>query len=134
MISVKTFGVVGAGTMGNGIAQCSHRRAFRSGSWTSRRRCWIARGHDRKEPREICREAPAHRRAARRGDGPSLVCDQRRALADADYIIEAIVEDADAKRALFAGARRRDAARGDPGVEHLVNLDYRDRRRHQASR
>src|SRR5215217_4185640 len=52
---IKTVGVVGAGTMGNGIAQVFAQRGF----------------------------------AVR--------------LADADYVVEAIVENAETKRALFSG-------------------------------
>ncbi len=46
------------------------------------------------------------------------------ALADADYVVEAIVEQAEAKRALFASLDAMTRPGRDPRVEHLVDLDH----------
>ena len=54
-------------------------------------------------------------------------------LADADYVVEAIVEDAEAKRALFAQPRRHRQAGRHPRLEHLVDLDHAARRRDEAA-
>jgi 3-hydroxybutyryl-CoA dehydrogenase len=104
---IKTVGVVGAGTMGNGIAQVFAQAGF------------DVRLHD---------AVPAALDRARKNietslgkfvDKGKLKAEDRDAtlsrlrtgpfddLASADYVVEAIVEDVDAKRALFA---RLDAA------------------------
>ena len=102
-MTVKTVGVVGAGTMGNGIAQVFAQAGYASGSSTWRSRCSIAPGAPSKAAwRSSSRRASCRRPIATpRWDGcPWTSLD---ALASADFVVEAIVEDADAKSALFAG-------------------------------
>ena len=75
---IKTVGVVGAGTMGNGIAQVFAQAA------SSVRLVDVAqpmleraRGDDREEPRQVRREGQADRRRPRRGARPALDRDRR---------------------------------------------------------
>ena len=103
MMTVKTVGVIGAGTMGHGIAQVFAQSGF------SVRLVDIAaplldraRGTIEKSLAKFVekRTLTAEERDAALGRLAFLTSVD--ALADADYIVEAIVEDAAAKRALFA--------------------------------
>ena len=103
-MDIKTVGVVGAGTMGNGIAQVFAQAGFTRAA--RRRRAADARSRardDREEPRQVRREGQARRPPT--ATPRSAACRRRPTLddlADADYVVEAIVENAEAKRALFA--------------------------------
>ena len=119
-----------------GLRRCSRRRASTCGSSTSRSRCSIARETQiEKSLGEVRREGKTRRRRSRRAR--SRACGLTTALddlADADYIVEAIVENADAKRALFARLDALDRPRHDPRVEHVVDFDHAARRRDEAAR
>ena len=102
-MTVKTVGVIGAGTMGHGVAQVFAQSGF------SVRLVDIAaplldraRGTIEKSLAKFVekRTLTAEERDAALGRLAFLTSVD--ALADADYIVEAIVEDAAAKRALFA--------------------------------
>ena len=111
-MNITTIGVVGAGTMGSGIAQVFAQAGFS---------VWLV---DVAEPMLDRARATVERSLAKFVDKGTLSAagrDQTLArlqpataldrLADADYIVEAIVEDADAKRALLArlnGIAKRD--------------------------
>jgi 3-hydroxybutyryl-CoA dehydrogenase len=111
---VKTIGVVGAGTMGHGIAQVFAQAGF------SVRLVDVAqppldrarRAIEKSLARLVAKDTlpAAARDAALSRIVTTTTLD---ALADADYIVEAIVEQAEAKRALFArlDALARPAAR-----------------------
>jgi 3-hydroxybutyryl-CoA dehydrogenase len=101
-MNIKTVGVVGAGTMGSGIAQVFAQAGFR------------VRLVDVAEPMLDRGRATVERSLSRFVDkGMLSAADRDQALgrlhlttglddlADADYIVEAIVEDAGAKSALF---------------------------------
>ena len=102
-MAIKTIGVVGAGTMGNGIAQVFAQAGFdvvlhdavRAGARTGPE-------DDRGKSPEIRRKRKDHGRRSRGRSRPAPP-DRltRRPLATADYVVEAIVEDAGAKSALF---------------------------------
>jgi 3-hydroxybutyryl-CoA dehydrogenase len=103
VITIKRIGVIGAGTMGNGIAQ-----VFAQGGFDVRLVDSAAGALDRARTTiekslaklvEKSRLTANDRDAAleRLSTGTSLD-----ALADADYIVEAIFEDRQAKHALFA--------------------------------
>jgi 3-hydroxybutyryl-CoA dehydrogenase len=84
------------------LPRCSLRPASPSGSWTSPSRCSI--GTQTTIQKSLAKFverklAAADRDAALQRLSFTTALDQ---LADADYIVEAIVEDADAKRTLFA--------------------------------
>src|SRR4249920_1472557 len=103
MMNIRTIGVVGAGTMGNGIAQVFAQAGYavrlvavaqpvldraRSSIYKS-----LATFVEKGKLSVADRDATLSRLATYSG---------LEALAEADYIVEAIVENADAKRQLFA--------------------------------
>ena len=102
-MTINTVGVVGAGTMGNGIAQVFAQAGFSV--------CLV----DVAGPVLDRARAAIEKSLARFVEKGTLTADDRDAaigrlstasstddLADADYVVEAIVESADAKRELFA--------------------------------
>src|SRR6185295_14938837 len=99
----NTVGVVGAGTMGNGIAQVFAQAGFTvrlvdvAQPMLDRARHTIEKSLARLVEKE--KLAAAARDAALSRVVTTTTLDT---LADADYIVEAIVEQVDAKRALFA--------------------------------
>src|ERR1051325_8542342 len=99
---IKTVGVVGAGTMGNGIAQSFAQAGFavRLGDVApavlDRGRAAVGQRLAKILEKGKLSAADKDATLARLSTNPALG-----ALADADYIVEAIVEDAAAKRALF---------------------------------
>jgi 3-hydroxybutyryl-CoA dehydrogenase len=103
MMEIKTVGVVGAGTMGSGIAQAFAQAGF-----------WV-RLVDAEQPALDRAQASIAKSLAKFVDKGMISAPARDAalehvttatalgvLADADYIVEAIVEDLDAKRTLFS--------------------------------
>ncbi len=54
-------------------------------------------------------------------------------LLDADFVVEAIVENAEIKSALFGQHRRHHSARHDSGVEHVIDFDHSARRGDEAA-
>ena len=104
MTNIKTVGVIGAGTMGNGIAQVFAQSGFSvrlvdvAQPMLDRARATIEKSLGKFV--EKARMTAADRDAAL---GRLSTATSVNELADADYIIEAIVENADIKRELFAG-------------------------------
>jgi 3-hydroxybutyryl-CoA dehydrogenase len=100
---IKTVGVIGAGTMGNGIAQVFTQSGFTvrlvdvAPAMLDRARASIEKSLAKFV--EKGKLADADRNAALRRLSTTSTIDD---LADADYVVEAIVENADVKRALFA--------------------------------
>ena len=102
-MTIKTVGVVGAGTMGNGIAQVFAQAGYEvrlidiAQPMLDRARTAIdkslAKFVEKGKLSATDRDATLAR---------LTVFTAVDALADADYVVEAIVEDADAKRDLFA--------------------------------
>jgi 3-hydroxybutyryl-CoA dehydrogenase len=101
---IKTVGVIGAGTMGNGIAQVFAQSGF------------TVRLVDVAQPMLERARGSIEKSLARFVEKGKLAAADRDAtlgrlttgttiehLADADYVVEAIVENAEAKRELFAG-------------------------------
>jgi 3-hydroxybutyryl-CoA dehydrogenase len=102
VIAIKTVGVVGAGTMGNGIAQVFAQAGF------------SVRLIDVSQPMLDRARKSIEKSLAKFVEKGKLTAEQRDAtmarlsttaaldrLIDADYVVEAIVEDAEAKRTLF---------------------------------
>jgi 3-hydroxybutyryl-CoA dehydrogenase len=102
MMDIKTVGVVGAGTMGNGIAQVFAQAGVTvqlvdvAQPMLDRARHTIEKSLARLV--EKAKLTTAARDAALSRVSTTTTLD---VLADADYIVEAIVEQAEAKRALF---------------------------------
>jgi 3-hydroxybutyryl-CoA dehydrogenase len=100
---VKTVGVVGAGTMGNGIAQVFAQRGFAvrlvdvAEPMLDRARGTIEKSLGKFV--EKGKLSAADRDAALGRLSTATEVDE---LFEADFVVEAIVEDADTKRALFA--------------------------------
>jgi 3-hydroxybutyryl-CoA dehydrogenase len=101
-MEIKTVGVIGAGTMGNGIAQVFAQAGFSvclvdvAQPMLDRARGTIEKSLGRFVDKG--KLSAADRDAAL---GRLVTATSIDDLAEADYIVEAIVEDADAKRALF---------------------------------
>jgi 3-hydroxybutyryl-CoA dehydrogenase len=104
---IKTVGVVGAGTMGNGIAQLFAQHGF------------TVRLVDVAQPMLDRARATIEKSLGKFVEKGKMTADERDAtlgrlltatsveqLSDADYVVEAIVEDAEAKRNLFASLDR----------------------------
>ena len=118
-------GVVGAGIMGAGIAGAHVRRgvpALLLDSVPAALEKGVAAITKSVQGRvEIGRMTPADAAAALARLSTSLTLN---ALADRDVVIEAIVENEAAKVKLYGEVREAAAARRDPGVEHLDDLDH----------
>jgi 3-hydroxybutyryl-CoA dehydrogenase len=103
-LTIKTVGVVGAGTMGNGIAQVFAQAGFKVRLVdVAQPMLDRARGAIEKSLAKFVEKnklTAADRDATLGRLTTSIALD---ALADADYVVEAISEDAAAKRELFAG-------------------------------
>ena len=101
-MNIKTIGVVGAGTMGSGIAQVFAQAGFTvrlvdvSEPMLDRARTTVERSLSRFVDKGVLSAAGRDQALGRLH--PATGLDD---LADADYIVEAIVEDAAAKDALF---------------------------------
>src|SRR4029450_12420491 len=103
MLNIKRVGVIGAGTMGNGIAQVFAQKGFEvqlvdlAAPALDRARTSIEKSLDKfVEKSKLTRDERAGP-LSRLTTGTSID-----ALANTDYIVEAIVEDESTKRALFS--------------------------------
>jgi 3-hydroxybutyryl-CoA dehydrogenase len=100
---IKSVGVVGAGTMGNGIAQVFAQSGFSvilvdvAQPMLDRARATIEKSLGKFVEKQ--RLTPADRDAALARLTTETSIDE---LSEVDYVVEAIVEDADAKRGVFA--------------------------------
>jgi 3-hydroxybutyryl-CoA dehydrogenase len=101
---IKTIGVVGAGTMGSGIAQVFAQAGYSVHLVdVARPMLDVARGNIEKSLGKFLEKGkltPAARDAAL---GRLSTATSLDSLADVEYIVEAIVEDVEAKQSLFAG-------------------------------
>ena len=103
MASIQTIGVVGAGTMGHGIAQVFAQAGFdvrlqdAAAAALDRATAGIRRSLDTLAKKGTLTAEAADATRGRLSTGTDLDV-----LAEADYVVEAIVEDADAKRRLFS--------------------------------
>ena len=135
-MTIERVFVGGAGLMGHGIAQVhaaigKQRGPLRAGARPGRGRS----RPDRRQPRAGGREGPPRRerRATRRWRAsrrPPTSAD----AADADLVVEAVFEDLDVKRRLWADLDGDRAGRRDLRLEHQLDLDRHARRARSARR
>ena len=103
MLNIKRVGVIGAGTMGNGIAQIFAQKGFEvqlvdlAAPALDRARTSIENSLDKFVEKSKLTKDERDGTLSRLTTGTSID-----ALASADYIVEAIVEHEDTKRALFS--------------------------------
>ena len=102
-MEIRTVGVVGAGTMGNGIAQVAAASGFTTvmvdvaASALEKGRATIERSLEKLVAKEKMSAADAAATRARLGTGSAL-----EALAGADLVVEAVVERFEVKRQVLA--------------------------------
>jgi 3-hydroxybutyryl-CoA dehydrogenase len=102
MLNIKRVGVIGAGTMGNGIAQVFTQAGFdvrlidAAAPALDRARASIEKSLDKFVEKSKLTAVDRDATLARLTTGTDV-----NALSDADYVVEAIVEDANSKRDLF---------------------------------
>ena len=124
-MDIRTVGVVGAGTMGHGIAQVFAQAGFAvrlvdlEPSMLERARAAIARSLGKFVEKGTLSAVERDETLSRLSMATSL--DH---LADADYVVEAIVEDVEAKRTLFGKLDAHREGGRDRGLEHLVDFDH----------
>jgi 3-hydroxybutyryl-CoA dehydrogenase len=101
-MTIRTVGVIGGGTMGNGIAQVFAQAGFdvvlHDALPTALDR---ARGTIEKSMSKLVEKGKLAADARDAALGRLRLADDLEALTSADYVVEAIIEDADAKRSLF---------------------------------
>lgn len=112
MHNVKTVGVVGSGQMGGGISQIAAVSGFRTIVFDARAEALdaCAAGHKKRIAREVEKERLT-KAAADEAVGRLEYAKTMDAVADADIVIEAIVENADAKQEVFAALAKK--SKGD---------------------
>ncbi|RMG46507.1 MAG: 3-hydroxybutyryl-CoA dehydrogenase [Acidobacteria bacterium] len=99
---IKTVGIVGAGTMGSGIAQVAARAGFRillcdvAAEALTRAMQTIDRGLSREVSKQRLTEEEKRRVLERIRTTPEVT-----SLSDADFVVEAVVEDVEIKRGVF---------------------------------
>jgi 3-hydroxybutyryl-CoA dehydrogenase len=103
MLTIKKIGVIGAGTMGNGIAQVFAQAGFdvrlvdAAAGALDRARATIEKSLAKLVEKARLSESERDGALERLSTGVNLD-----ALSDVDYVVEAIFEDAQAKREVFA--------------------------------
>ena len=135
LMAIQTVGIIGAGTMGNGIAQACAVAGVERGHGRHRRRPRSTRASPR---RRAASTGWSRRTSSRRPQKDAALArikgiDRLRRPEGADLVIEAATENHELK--LQDPASRSTTllrARGDHRVEHLVDLDHAAGRRDLA--
>ena len=134
-LMVKTVGVIGAGTMGNGIAQVFAQAGFTvelhdaSAAAIGRARAAIEKSLAKFVEKGKLTAADRDAALGRLNAAPAL--DE---FAEVDYVVEAIVENVDAKRDAAPPSRHDHAPGRDSRHQHVVDLDHAPRRGDDAAR
>ena len=131
----EIFGVVGAGTMGNGIAQVAARAGYDvvmrdvADEFLSRGMTAI----DKSLQRDVDKERLS---ADEKGAivGRIKTTTELAALRDAFIVVEAVTEDFDVKSRSLSRARSNYNARRDSRFEYFIDLDHQTRRGDAATR
>ena len=137
-MSIGTVGVIGAGQMGAGVAQVAAQSGQGEGSCSRiSRKKYVARGHE-SVARNLDRMV---QRGRFKGEERDQILRQNRYhtarledLRDTDFVLEAVVENEDAKIALFQKLDKGLPRARDLRVEYLVDFDHADGRAHQPRR
>ena len=107
MSGITTIGVIGAGTMGNGIAHTAARYGFRvilhdiAQSFLDRALSTIAKNLDREVAKNKITADNKNAALSR-----ITAVTQNSALSEADFVIEAVLEDVETKSGVFEGMDR----------------------------
>ena len=106
-MEIRTIGVIGAGTMGNGIAHTAARSGFRvilhdvAESFLDRALSTIAKNLDREVAKNKITAENKNAALSR-----ITAVTQNSALSEADFVIEAVLEDVETKSGVFEGMDR----------------------------
>ena len=135
-MDVKTIAVIGAGTMGRGIAQVSAMAGFRtrlydvSADALARAVSDIHKNLEKgKQLGQADRRATAIRAARCSRPEPNL----EEAVSTADFIIEAVPEDAGTESGNFRTVRRLSAGACHLREQHIITRDQRNGGRFEGS-
>ena len=124
-MEIKRVGVVGAGTMGNGIAHVFARSGYAvilcdvEQRFLERGLATITKNLDREVAKNKITEADKAS-ALKNIEG---VTDRAR-LAECDFVVEAATEKFEIKSGNFSRSRRTGAAGGDSGFEYFIDFDH----------
>ena len=134
-MEIRTIGVVGAGTMGHGIAQVAAQSGYEVilvdavPEALERGRAQIGKGLERLVGKG---KLSAEERDGALG-GVSRRTGTLAALARADLVVEAVVERLEVKQQVLAELDRICASGRHPRHQHQLDLDHQARRRHRAA-
>jgi 3-hydroxybutyryl-CoA dehydrogenase len=122
---VGTVAVIGSGQMGGGIAQIAAVAGFDTVVMDQQAEQIAAceKTHDKLLARAVEKGRMSQDDVDAAKARLTYVTDVHE-LADSDIVIEAVVEDADVKKAIFADLAQRFYRRPDPGDEHQQHLDH----------
>ena len=127
-MTLEKVGVIGAGTMGNGIAQACAVAGL-DVVMVDVAEAAVLRGLATitGEPRSAAQEGQDHR--GRQGCRAARIkgTTDYDELKGCDLVIEAATENEELKHKILQAGRRARAARRDPRVEHVVDLDHQAR-------
>ena len=133
-IPVKKVGVIGAGTMGGGISM-NFANVGIPVTIVEMKQDALDRGLGviRKNYESTAKSGKLKPEDVEKRMGLLTGTLDFKALADCDLVIEAVFENMDIKKDVFAQARRHRQAGRDPRHQHLVPRRQRDRERDQAA-
>ena len=135
MSDVRRVGVIGAGTMGNGIAHVFARRGFQVVLCDVEQR-FLDRGMatiDKNLEREVSKNKMTANDRATALKRIETVLDRGR-LADCDFVIEAATEKFEIKAEIFRDLDRDLPSRGYSRLQYFFNFDHQTRGADQAAR
>ena len=133
-MNIQRVGVIGAGTMGNGIAHVFARSGFHvvlcdvEQGFLDRALGTIAKNLDREVSKNKITIADKDSAMGR----IQTVTD-RGTLAECDLVVEAATEKFEIKTEIFRDLDRLDASGDHPGIEHVIHFDYQTWRCNEAT-
>ncbi len=133
-MAIKKVGVVGGGLMGSGIAQTAAQAGYDVCWPRSTRSCWTGHGARPRRLADVHRQGQDHRGAGREYRGRFRGTLDMDEFADRDLVIEAIIENLDAKTKALPTLDGIVPPRRHPRQQHLLAADHRDGGRHGPRR